>query len=257
VDAWWQADCRLLIGLPASHDTTAARDALHQGFTQALAGDTLLDRFQVSGAFVSWWMANQYDLRAVANVGFGGLLDGWISSIHAALEDEDKKTKDDPLDHRLVHHLLAAVLGEIDELQAKVSAIDGQLSAAEGEDEDGGKEAETDDDAGLSEAEVRALKAEQKRLKTELKAKRQGLLAELYARRDALDEAGTTAVVLAILKADLDAEMTARVTAHRQALVGRIECWWDKYRVTMKELEAERQRAAEVLAGMMNGVGYA
>ena len=256
VDAWWQDGSRHLAALPASHDTTAARDAMHQGFTQALAGDTLLDRFQVSGAFVSWWMANQYDLRAVANVGFGGLIDGWISSIHAALEDEDKKAKDDPLDHRLVHHLLAAVLGEIDDLQAKLSAIDGQLSAAEGEDEDGGEDADADDDAGLSEAEVRALKSEQKRLKAELKAKRQGLLTQLYARRDALDETGATAVVLAILKVDLDAEMTARVTAHRQALISRVECWWDKYRVTMKELEAERQRAAGVLAGMMKGVGY-
>ena len=262
VNAWWQDGTRHLTALPSSRDLTAVREALHQGFpvaltSGALASSTLLDRFQVSGAFVSWWMANQYDLRAVANVGFGGLIDGWISSIHAALEDEDKKAKDDPLDHRLVHHLLAAELQELDELQAKLNAVEGQLSAVEGdEDEEGGDAAEEDDESGLSEAEIRTLKAEQKRLKAKLKTKRGALLTQLYARRDALDDAGAAAVVLAILKADLDAEMTARVTAHRQALVSRIECWWDKYRVTMKELEAERQRAAEVLAGMMKGVGY-
>ena len=50
-------------------------------FNDALASINLLDRYKIAGVIASWWNESQYDLRTIANQGFPGLIDSWISTI--------------------------------------------------------------------------------------------------------------------------------------------------------------------------------
>ena len=64
-------------------------------------------------------------------------------------------------------------------------------------------------------------------------------------------------LVLAIAREDLEAQLNRYVTAHRQQVISAIENWWDKYRVTLREIEAKRDVAARRLDAFLRGLGYA
>ena len=63
--------------------------------------------------------------------------------------------------------------------------------------------------------------------------------------------------MLAILRDELQRELERRVTAHRQRVVSVVEGWWEKYRVTLVEIEGERNAAKERLDGFLRELGYA
>lgn len=118
----------------------------------------LLDRFKVAGVIARWWGDVQFDLKTLKARGFPGVVEGWVTTIATALEDE--KSKADPLDHKLVRELLPEFLEEIETAEATVAELDGTIKAARSsgdEDDDNGAEADADED-GLSEAELKALK---------------------------------------------------------------------------------------------------
>jgi type I restriction enzyme M protein len=35
-----------------------------------------------------------------------------------------------------------------------------------------------------------------------------------------------------------------------------VENWWDKYRVTLRDIEGEREKAVEIQGGFMQELGY-
>ena len=62
--------------------------------------------------------------------------------------------------------------------------------------------------------------------------------------------------MLGILKGDLGRELDRRVAAHRQAVVSAVESWWSKYRVTLRDIEGERDAAKGRLDGFLEELGY-
>jgi type I restriction enzyme M protein len=46
------------------------------------------------------------------------------------------------------------------------------------------------------------------------------------------------------------------VAAQRKDIVAAFENWWDKYRVTLTEIEGKRDAAAQALEGFLKGLGY-
>jgi type I restriction enzyme M protein len=47
-----------------------------------------------------------------------------------------------------------------------------------------------------------------------------------------------------------------KIAAQRKAVVAAFETWWDKYRVTLTEIEGKRDAAAQTLQGFLRGLGY-
>jgi type I restriction enzyme M protein len=64
-------------------------------------------------------------------------------------------------------------------------------------------------------------------------------------------------LVLEIARAGLAAELERYVAGHRAQVVVAVENWWDKYRVPLREIEAEREVTAERLARFERELGYA
>jgi hypothetical protein len=52
-------------------------------------------------------------------------------------------------------------------------------------------------------------------------------------------------------------ELERYVVAHRQQVIAAIENWWDKYRVTLRDIGAERDASAKRLDEFLQGLGYA
>lgn len=227
-----------------------------KSFQEALTPLGLLDRFKVAGAVASWWGEVQFDLKSLMARGFEGTVEGWVTTITTAMEEDGGKF--DPLDHKLVKRLLAEFLDELAEVEGEVAELDGTLKAAEssgdeGDDEGGGD----DDEEALSEAEVKALKSKLTAAKKRLKALKATVAAKLVEAHAALDAQAAKELVIDLLKADLKGVLDRAVTAHRQAIVGVVENWWDKYRVTLRDIEGERDAAKVRLDGFLKELGYA
>jgi hypothetical protein len=83
------------------------------------------------------------------------------------------------------------------------------------------------------------------------------LVKRLEAKRAALTDEECQGLVLAIFQDGLTAELERYVSAHRQQVIVAVENWWDKYRVTLQDIEGERDAAAKQLSEFLSGLGYA
>ncbi len=63
--------------------------------------------------------------------------------------------------------------------------------------------------------------------------------------------------MLGILKGDLDASWTGASPPTGRPWSSAFENWWDKYRVTLRDIEEERDAAKGRLDGFLEELGYA
>jgi len=127
-------------------------------------------------------------------------------------------------------------------------------ATAKGDDEE---EDEGDDEEALSEAEIKELKRKLSAAKSKLKALQKGFVDRLEDAQAGLGAAQAQALALGILKGDLRRELDRRVAAHRQAVVFAVEGWCEKYRMTLRAIEGERDAAKGRLDGFLEELGYA
>jgi type I restriction enzyme M protein len=252
-EAWWEANARVIIALPDTKALMDARAALLKTFTEALTPVGLLDRFQVAGVIATWWHDIQFDFRALAAGGFRAVVDGWLTTITTAIEENS--SKDDPLDHRFVQLLLPEYLTEMRAAEARHAEIDANIKLATVASDDDGQEPDSDDE-GLSPAEVAALKKELREAKKAATALAREFVAKLGAARASLAPNQEQGLVLAIAHSELGAHVDTYVARHRQLTLSALENWWDKYARTMRVIEAEHVAAREALSGILVSLGY-
>ncbi len=253
VERWWSRNLSAIVELPETRELMELRARLLSSFETALRPVDLLDRFQVAGVVATWWSEVQNDLKTLGARGFLGLVEAWETGILTAMEDKD--SKENPFDHRLVKRLLPEYLAKIAELEARKAELEATVkgaTASDGDEDDGDEPEEQ-----LSEAELRALRKELSSVKKQLKTKHYDFTGRLQETRTALDEDGARDLLLGILRADLDGILGRYVSDHRQQVVAAFEGWWDKYRVTLTSIEGEREQAAGRLRGFLGGLGYA
>ncbi|MEI2581746.1 hypothetical protein [Scytonema sp. PRP1] len=96
-----------------------------------------------------------------------------------------------------------------------------------------------------------------KEAKAKLKTLKNELVKRLDVARTALTNEECQGLVLGIFKDGLIVELERYVTAHRQQVIAAVENWWDKYRVTLQDIETERDAAAQQLNEFLHSLGYA
>lgn len=252
-NAWWGKHRERLVRLPETRDLMTVRAEFLTTFVDSLVPVGLLDRFQVAGVVARWWGEVQFDLKALSASGFDGLLEGWVTTIVTALHEDGGKS--DPLGHKVVPHLMGDFLGQIAEGEARVAELDGRLQANVPAETEDGEEAE-DDTERLSDAEEKELKRQLTSAKKTLKALHKTFAERIEQARIALNPDAVRELVLAILKADLEKELARHVDAHRQKVVAAVENEWDKYRVTLRNFEEERDEAKARLNRFLRELGY-
>lgn len=251
---WWEAHHPRLAALPGTNNLFDTRAELLDSFQEALLPVGMLDRFQVAGVVASWWNEIQHDLKTLVALGFCGLVDSWVASIRAAVEGGEAGNSDDALEHPLVQHLLPDYLDRLAVLEALVAALKGQIDAAKQEAEEPGE-----DQALLSHnlVDLRTLRAELRAKRKELKALQDELLTRLDAACRTLEPEETQALVLEIERQRLAAELERYTSAQRQRAIAAVENWWDKYSLSLRQIEAEREGATEEMEEFLGDLGYA
>lgn len=254
-DAWWTEHSPRITALAGQPSFVGLRNELLTSFSAALEPLGLLDRFQVRGIVAGFWADAKYEFMTLMARGAKGVVDAWRTSILTALDDE--QSKDDPLEHKLVRFLMGEFVEELAELEARKAELEGQIKAAT-PNGDAGDEAEADvDEPAVDEAQIKAWKQQLSALKKDLKAKEQGFARRLDAAVNALDEAGAAALLVAILRNDMQMILDSYVTAQRQQVASTFERWWQKYRVTLREIEQDRDTANETLRTFLERLRYA
>ena len=264
-EQWWQALSARFSGLAGQMDNAsslvALRSDLLESFSQSLEAIGLLDPFQVRGIVAGFWYQTKYEFLTLQARGAKGVADAWRTSIVTALED--KASKESPLEHKLVKFLMSDFVTDIAELEAKKAELDSQIKAAspkEAEGEDGeaaeAAEDEADEENAVDEAQLKEWKKELTAVKKQLKAKNDSFKQHIDAAVDGLTPDAAANLLLTILHNDMNAIVERYIAAQRKQIVAAFENWWDKYRVTLTEIEGKRDDAAKALQGFLKGLRY-
>jgi type I restriction enzyme M protein len=252
-DEWWEMNAKFIVKLPETTTLMATRATLLDSFITVLTPVGLLDRFQVAGVIASWWGDIQFDLRALAVGGFGTVVDGWVTTITTGLDN--KTSKGNPLGHRLIRILLPEYLDEIVEVEARRTKLDATIKGVtSSSDEEVGDEIDEED--SLSPAEVAELKKDLASAKKKVKALERGFVTKLAEACDELSPDDLQQLVLRILRTDLTDHLDSYVAKQRRVVVSALENWWDKYAVTIKAVEVERDKTTAQLEYFLEELGY-
>jgi type I restriction enzyme M protein len=253
VDTWWREHQAGIMHLGRDHQLMQLRADLLSSFQDSVRPVGLLDRFQVAGIIASWWGDTQNDLKTIAARGFMGLVESWVASIVNELDD--KVSKENALDHKLVKSLLPKYLTDIEVLLAKKADIEATLKTASGDGAENGVNGE--DEAGeLSEVELKATKNELSAVKKRLNVLQKHFIVQLQEAGSDLDEASARELVVAILETELIEIVSRHVASQRSLVVSAFETWWDKYRITLGTIEGRRDGAAERMGVYLGRLGY-
>lgn len=254
-NAWWTDHIDAITAL-AGDDSVASlislRDELLASFSTTLESLAMLDPFTVRGIIAQFWNQSRFDFLTLMARGTKGVADAWRTSIVTALED--KGNKENPLDHKLVSFLMGGFVTQLTELEAEKAELDAKIKAASSTPEEG--EEEEDDAEPVNEGQIKAWKRELAEVKKTLKAKKDQFTAELNKGVDDLTEEDAAELLLKILRDDMAKILTRYIAAQRGQIVAVFENWWDKYRVTLTEIEDARAQATDKLAGFLKGLGY-
>jgi len=264
-EQWWQDHSARITALSGQMDNAASLVALRNdllvSFSQSLEAIGLLDPFQVRGIVAGFWYQTKYEFLTLMARGAKGVADAWRTSIVTALED--KASKESPLEHKLVKFLMSDFVEAITELEAKKAELDSQIKAAspkdvEGEDGEAAEAAEEDADEenAVDEAQLKAWKKELTAVKKQLKVKNDSFKQHIASAVDGLTSEAAAELLLTILHNDMQAIVERYMAAQRKAIVAAFENWWDKYRVTLTEIEGKRDAAAKALQGFLKGLRY-
>ncbi|PLK49335.1 class I SAM-dependent DNA methyltransferase [Uliginosibacterium sp. TH139] len=264
-EQWWQEHSVRITALSGQLENAASLVALRAdllaSFSQSLEAIGLLDPFQVRGIVAGFWYQTKYEFLTLQARGAKGVADAWRTSIVTALED--KASKESPLEHKLVKFLMSDFVEAITELEAKKTELDSQIKAASPKDaevEDGEAAEAAEDDAdeenAVDEAQLKAWKKELTAVKKQLKAKNDSFKQHIDEAVDGLTPEAAAELLLTILHNDMQAIVERYMTAKRKDIVAAFENWWDKYRVTLTEIEGRRGDAAAALQGFLKGLKY-
>ncbi|WP_129560962.1 type I restriction-modification system subunit M [Paraburkholderia dokdonensis] len=280
--SWWQQHLPVIEALAPDadnqHATTrnvyAVRSTLLDSIERTFAGQHLLNRYQVRGAFANYYKLLVSDFKSIAASGWGPEL----------IPDED-----------ILQSQFPEVLAELEQQHARLAELQALFAAASEED------FEDSDDTGVLPAdEVKALKASLKEAKGMMKlAKRdtafgdwnsyraeaeriepqlarhkaledeaKGLRAAIKsteAKKDELVEQArlkisndeARQVIVERLGKLLFESYRQYLRADQRACIAAVENLWGKYAVTAKQIEAARDEAAKALQDFLVELGYA
>ena len=273
-DQWWDGHVKLITELPRhghTHVMLARRDLL-TSFRDTLQQLGALDGYQLAGVAASWWGESQYDLMTLSYHKFSGVVQGWLTTIEAAIDpDEEDETRDKQRaaaerrrarEHSVVPLLIPDYLDALERAEAKRADLEAQVKAAtakpDAEDDEDGTPAEDDlFEQGVSAADLKRLKANLAAARSDLKRLEAQFLTRLKSKFVALDENSEELLVRSVLKADLTRRLEAAFDAGPRALADRYRTWAEKYAVPLDELQVQQSAVEAAFSGYLRELGYA
>jgi type I restriction enzyme M protein len=266
---WWDRHVKHISELPelGPGEVMNTRRDLLTSFIAALEPLGVLDRYQLAGVVASWWGEVQYDIRTLSYRAFSGVIQGWLTTIEAAFEEDgedevrDKQRlaaeKRRAREHSAVPLLIPDYLSALEEAEAKRAHLDAQLKAAAAkpdEDDRAGDDVSAETPSAADLKKLRAVLAEAKR---DVKRLENDFLTCLKATVASLDTDTEESLVRHILKADLNKRLDAEFAIGLRALSDRYNTWSAKYAIPLLELKSQQSAAEEKFSAHLLDLGYA
>nr|BFE82576.1 hypothetical protein GCM10020093_051770 [Planobispora longispora] len=227
----------------------------------------LLDRFDLAGVVAAWWGEAQYDIKTLGLNGFEGVVEGWLTTIESAFELDEEELeywdkqkvaaeKRKARDHRVVPALIPDYLAELEEAEAAYAELNAQYKAATAKPSEEDEEADEPAEDQLSEDELKALKSRTAAARKKVGALEDHFLPRLRMAVAALDADSRRDLVLDVLRAQLTSRLESRTAANRRLFESAFRTWADKYAVTLRDLEAQREAVTAKLDIHLKELGY-
>jgi type I restriction enzyme M protein len=259
VTDWWDRVTDQVDRVTSGEGLLKLRRQLLDDFSSSLGEVAFLDRFAISGIIATWWQRTQADLKALAHLrdedgqgeAYREVVAGWVATVLDALEDT--KGAQAAMEADVVTRLLPEYRDKLLALEAQVADVAARVKAATtSDDDDDGTEPEEE----LSADELKALKKSLTADRKELRAMKSAFASQLHGATKELPETEAMRLVLTTMRDNLANLVTRKVVAHRRLIVTTLETWWDKYKVSLAELETQREASAAKLTGFLKELGY-
>ena len=278
---WWQQHLALIEALAPdaanqqgkANNVYALRATLLDNIERTFAGQNLLNRYQIRGAFANYYNQLKADFKSIAASGWGpelipdeDILQSQFPQVLAELESQHSRIAE--------LQALFAAAGEEDfedsddsgvlppdtvkNLKASLKEAKGQMKLAKrdssfGDSEQHRREAERIE-AQL--ARHKQLEDEAKNLKAQIKTteKNRDQLVEQARLKISNDQARQ--VIVERLGKQLIDSYRQYLRADQRACITAIENLWSKYAITAKQIEAERDQTSAELQAFLRELGY-
>jgi type I restriction enzyme M protein len=218
----------------------------------------VLDEFQIAGIFANWWEDLRYEFKSVVS-------SGWDRNL---ADEEDLKEK-----------FFKEETQEIEELNQKLSELEGELNEILEEVEDWDEEEQGEKTLknvkGYLKEMLKDLKDPQtaqeikgllsrieekekeiKAIKRTLKEKEEQIKNSLEAKRQQLTEDEAKELIIGRFYRVIESYLEKELNNEKKALIKIFENLWDKYQTSLEELREERDQEVRTLEEFLAGLGY-
>lgn len=280
---WWAKHVADLQQLPAIGTYVPLRKKFAQSLEDTLTPLGLLDKFQIRGAFAEFSNTLATDFKSVAASGWNAdlipaeeILSAQFPEVLKELEetrsriaelqglfeaargDEGDEQEEIDLDtHEFDPDLPVLPKALIDAIKARKKELSAELKTVKKSDPTRAKELDSEITV------LDNLMAKHAALEDELKTAKQTVKAIERTRdqlvdkaRDEISDADAERLILERWMKTLAHSFEDRVQAHLTQLVAKVELLWSKYAVTLKDIQAKRNDAADKLSKFLKELGY-
>jgi type I restriction enzyme M protein len=274
-EAWNSAEAEI-VQLPGKNQVSKFRRSFQSRLLESLSPTGVLDEFQIAGIFVNWWETVRYDLKTIVATGWSETIlpDGYL--LEAFFQDELKRIEElesraSQLDAELMDCLeeteLELNMANDDEeatltpAQALKSLKDEIAFIWEREPEDAAQLRSLAEAISQKDRDLRAAKSELNKATTAFygKTEKDGSIKTpglLHAKREALTEDEAKSLILKKLHDLIANELERYLNAGLRGTVSMFETLWDKYSLSLDEINQKKNDSISRLNGFLHQLGY-
>ena len=264
LNEWWLEVREEIKKFPGNNNLWKFRNKALESLKEKLLPLGVLDEFKVAGVFVNWWEELQYDFKTIVS-------SGWSNRL---IEDE-----------RIAKKFFEKDLKDIEELEIKISEIEGELSEILEEVEDWDEEEQGQKTSGKvinylkdlvkdlrSSLQVNAIREaekweelikkiedkdkELKKLNKELRSINENLEDKITKKRNSLTDKEAEELILEKFNETIKQHLEKYLNAEKKELTKIFENLWDKYKISLKQLREERDEEVKKLDEFLEKLGY-
>lgn len=280
---WWDNNNARLKNLPNTKDVYTIKNEFLDSFKTALGKTGMLDMHKVSGVFVSFWWDITFDLKSIASSRFNAelipddvILESQFPDKLAALRDQQQRldeleamfasadSNDDDEEIEIDEDAEVLPKQYVKDLKDKLKTYSGEIRSFEREIKEKGADRRKDIDSfkrKIAEIEAKlsvhtSLENEVKSLRRDIKSFKD-LTEELVLKaKEKITPVEAEEIVMERFFTDLNIILKNYMKQHLTGIISYIENLWDKYKVTAREIESERDIEAEKLNRFLKTLGY-
>jgi type I restriction enzyme M protein len=261
---WWLEVREEIKKFPGNNNLWKFRNKSLESLKEKLLPLGVLDEFKIAGVFVNWWEDLQYDFKTIVS-------SGWSNRL---IEDE-----------RIAKKFFEKDLKDTEEIETKISEIEGELNEILEEVEDWDEEEQGQKTSGkvidylkklvkdlrssrqesaTKEAKrweelikkIEAKDKKLKKLKKEPKSMKENIEDKIKQKRDSLTDKEAEELLLEKFNETIKQHLEKYLNAEKKELTKIFENLWDKYKVSLKQLREERDEEVKKLDEFLEKLGY-